>query len=257
MPHKLSVSDVFRFHFRSKLIRTMSQELHEKFCLKWNDFETNINSSFRELKNDEDFFDVTIAFDDSQIKSHKVILSACSPFFKAVLKKNPHPHPVLYLKGVKYEEFLLLLNFMYNGEVNVAQEELNSFLAVAEDLKVKGLFQDKNSLSNNKESFKTSERHLSNEKSSKMTNIEGCNRQSNYFEEKTEIVQKLKTEGPILLDCEEDTAITKMEETDNYQDEENAYLFDPNYQDQSLAYQAGDEGLLQNQNQGMSNFFSQ
>ena len=30
---------------------------------------------------------------------------------------------------------------MYHGEVNVDQEELNNFLAVAEDLKVKGLIQ--------------------------------------------------------------------------------------------------------------------
>jgi len=44
----------------------------------------------------------------------------------------------VYLKGVKYKELLSVLNFMYQGEVNVAQEELNSFLTVAEELKVKG-----------------------------------------------------------------------------------------------------------------------
>ena len=110
----------------------------EKFCLRWNDFEKNISSSFRELKEDKDFFDVTLACDESQIQAHKVILSACSPFFRSVLKKNPHQHPLLYLKGVKYEEILLVLNFMYHGEVNVAQDELNSFLSVAEDLQVKG-----------------------------------------------------------------------------------------------------------------------
>jgi len=114
----------------------------EKFCLKWNDFENNISSSFRELKDDKDFFDVTLACDDRQLEAHKVILSACSPFFRSVLKKNPHQHPLLYLKGIKYEDILSVLNFMYHGEVNVAQEELNSFLAVAEDLQVKGLTQN-------------------------------------------------------------------------------------------------------------------
>jgi len=123
----------------------------EKFCLRWNDFETNISVAFRELREEKDFFDVTLACDDSQVQAHKVILSACSPFFRQVLRKNPHQHPLLYLKGVKYKELLSVLNFMYMGEVNVAQEELNSFLAVAEDLRVKGLTQNNSSDSSSKE----------------------------------------------------------------------------------------------------------
>jgi len=115
---------------------------NEKFCLRWNDFEGNISSAFRELRDDKDFFDVTLACDEEQIQAHKVILSACSPFFRSVLRRNPHQHPLLYLKGVKYTDLQAVLNFMYQGEVNVAQDELNSFLAVAEDLKVKGLTQN-------------------------------------------------------------------------------------------------------------------
>jgi len=112
-----------------------------KFCLRWNDFESNINSAFKELRDEKDFFDVTLACDDEQIQAHKVILAACSPFFRTVLKRNPHQHPLLYLKGVKYTNLQSVLNFMYHGEVNIAQEELNSFLTVAEDLRVKGLTQ--------------------------------------------------------------------------------------------------------------------
>eukprot|EP00092_Neocalanus_flemingeri_P016564 GFUD01017924.1.p1 GENE.GFUD01017924.1~~GFUD01017924.1.p1 ORF type:complete len:343 (-),score=95.37 GFUD01017924.1:34-1062(-) len=114
----------------------------EKFCLRWNDFESNISGAFRELREDKDFFDVTLACDDDQLQAHKLILSACSPFFRTILRRNKHEHPLLYLKGVKYADFVSVLNFMYHGEVNVAQEELNSFLAVAEDLKVKGLTQN-------------------------------------------------------------------------------------------------------------------
>jgi len=117
----------------------------EKFCLRWNDFETNISSAFKELREEKDFFDITLSCDDSQIQAHKVILSACSPFFRNVLRRNPHQHPLLYLKGVKYQDLISVLNFMYNGEVNVAQEELNSFLSVAEDLRVRGLTQENSS----------------------------------------------------------------------------------------------------------------
>jgi len=118
---------------------------NEKFCLRWNDFESNISVAFRELRDDKDFFDVTLACDEDQIQAHKVILSACSPFFRSVLRKNPHAHPLLYLKGVKFGDLQSVLNFMYHGEVNVAQEELNSFLAVAEELRVKGLTQNQSS----------------------------------------------------------------------------------------------------------------
>jgi len=111
----------------------------EKFSLKWNDFQSNISVAFQELREDKEFFDVTLACEENQVQAHKVILSACSPFFRTILKRNKHEHPLLYLKGVKYSDIVAVLNFMYHGEVNVAQEELNSFLAVAEELKVKGL----------------------------------------------------------------------------------------------------------------------
>ena len=114
----------------------------EKFCLKWNDFESNITSAFREIKEEKDFFDVTIACGDDQVQAHKVILSACSPFFKNLLRRNQHPHPLLYLKGISFSGIQSVLNFMYHGEANIAQEDLNTFLSVAEELKVKGLTQN-------------------------------------------------------------------------------------------------------------------
>jgi len=123
----------------------------EKFCLRWNDFESNISVAFQELREDKEFFDVTLTCDENQIQAHKVILSACSPFFRTILKRNKHEHPLLYLKGVKYSDIVAVLNFMYHGEVNVAQEELNSFLAVAEELKVKGLTQNNTEKTKDKE----------------------------------------------------------------------------------------------------------
>ena len=115
--------------------------MSEKFCLRWNDFETNISSAFREIREEKDFFDVTLACDEDQLQAHKVILSACSPFFRTVLRRNRHEHPLLYMKGVRYTDLQSVLNFMYHGEVNIAQEHLNSFLTVAEELQVKGLTQ--------------------------------------------------------------------------------------------------------------------
>ena len=114
----------------------------DKFCLRWNDFETNISAAFQELRDDEDFFDVTLCCGPDgtdRLRAHKVILSACSPFFRGILKNNPHENPLIYLRGVTMEDLNAMLNFMYHGEANITQEDLNSFLAVAEDLDVKGL----------------------------------------------------------------------------------------------------------------------
>jgi len=125
---------------------------NEKFCLKWNDFEKNISGAFRDLKNDNDFFDVTLACDDEeQVSAHKVILSACSPFFRQVLRRHKHQHPLLYIRGVSLSDLESVLAFMYHGEVNIAQQDLNSFLAIAEDLKVKGLTQGKEGAQSNTE----------------------------------------------------------------------------------------------------------
>jgi len=132
----------------------------EKFCLRWNDFESNISVAFRELREEKDFFDCTLSCGSRQIQAHKLILSACSPFFRSILRQNPHQHPLLYLKGVEFTDIQAVLNFMYHGEVNVAQEELNSFLAVAEDLKVKGLTQGNSSDSNSGSSSSSSKPKL-------------------------------------------------------------------------------------------------
>jgi len=114
----------------------------EKFCLRWNDFESHISGSFKEIRDAKDFFDVTLVCEEEQIQAHKVIISACSPFFRNILRKNPHQHPLLYLKGVKFPELQSVLAFMYHGEANIAQDDLNSFLSVAEELQVKGLTQN-------------------------------------------------------------------------------------------------------------------
>ena len=139
----------------------------EKFCLRWNDFETNISSAFKELRNDKDFFDVTLACDDDQqIQAHKVIIAACSPFFRNILRRNHHQHPLLYMKGVNYRDLQAVLDFMYHGEVNIAQEELNSFLAVAEDLRVKGLTQSQETQITNNQQIPNQSNHFNPERKS-------------------------------------------------------------------------------------------
>ena len=112
----------------------------EKLCLKWNDFQENINSAFGVLRNDKEFSDVTLACEDgTQIEAHKVILATSSPFFMEILKRNKHPHPLIYMRGIKADTLTATIDFLYYGEANVGQENLDAFLALAEELRLKGL----------------------------------------------------------------------------------------------------------------------
>ncbi|QQP58307.1 Broad-complex core protein isoform 6, partial [Caligus rogercresseyi] len=112
----------------------------ETLCLHWNEYENNIKQGFSQLRDCEDFFDVTLTCGGPKpIKAHRVILSACSSFFRSMLKSISHPHPFLYLRGIKAKHLESILAFMYNGEVRVESEELDEFLLCAQDLRVNGL----------------------------------------------------------------------------------------------------------------------
>ena len=111
-----------------------------KLTLQWNEFHENLKSFFVDLKCDNDFTDVTLACEDGQqINTHKLILIASSPFFMNLLKKNKHSHPFVFMRGVTFENLSAMVDFLYQGEANVFQENLNSFLNLAEELKLRGL----------------------------------------------------------------------------------------------------------------------
>ena len=117
----------------------------EKFCLKWNDFQTTVSQSFGLFRREEDFFDVTLVSDDEvQISAHKLVLSACSTFFRSILTKNVHSNPLLYLSGVSSTNIGFILDYVYHGEVQIHQEQLDSFLDAAQMLRISGLTSDKN-----------------------------------------------------------------------------------------------------------------
>ena len=112
----------------------------ETFSLKWNEFEDNILGAWSSLRQEQEYCDVTLACDDgSLIEAHKMILSAGSPLFRDILKKSKHPSPFIYLKGINKAILNNVLDFLYNGQANIPQEELNTFLETAHELQVKGL----------------------------------------------------------------------------------------------------------------------
>ena len=122
------------------MVEEVKKMTSEKFCLKWEDFQKNLTVSFSDLRDDTDFCDVTLVSEGNHhIKAHKVILTASSPFFMEVLRSNKHSNPLIYMRGVKANDLDTIVDFLYHGEVNIYQEDLEDFLNLAEELKLKGL----------------------------------------------------------------------------------------------------------------------
>ena len=112
----------------------------EKLCLQWNDYQENIKGAFSLFREDKDFNNVTLVCEDGQqVEAHKVILAASSPFFQKLLGRNKHSYPLVYMRGVKIDDLIAIVDFLYRGEANIAQENLDSFLAIAEELQLRGL----------------------------------------------------------------------------------------------------------------------
>ena len=115
----------------------------EQFTIHNNYFDTLATNTFKNLLDDEYFTDVKlITADNKQIKSHKVILSTYSIFFKNVFLNSAETNLAIYLKDILYTELCWILNFIYIGQCKIEQTELDRFLSVGKDLEVQGIMEE-------------------------------------------------------------------------------------------------------------------
>ncbi|XP_024872404.1 longitudinals lacking protein, isoforms H/M/V-like [Temnothorax curvispinosus] len=121
----------------------------QQYCLRWNNHRSNLLSVFEQLLHDEAFTDVTIAAESGRtVKCHKIVLAACSTYFQNLFHGLQDQHPIIILKDAGFPEIQAILEYMYRGEVNVAQNQLPDLLKIAQVLKVKGLVEEHGSQSN-------------------------------------------------------------------------------------------------------------
>ncbi|KAM3957741.1 uncharacterized protein ACR2FA_008254 isoform 2-T2 [Aphomia sociella] len=115
----------------------------QQFCLRWNNHQSTLVSVFDTLLEKGIHVDCTLAAEGQTLKAHKVVLSACSPYFENVLSQQYDKHPIIILKDVKYAELRAMMDYMYRGEVNISQDQLAALLKAAESLQIKGLSDNK------------------------------------------------------------------------------------------------------------------
>ena len=185
----------------------------EKFYLKWNDFQQTVSNSFGILRKEEDFFDVTLVSDDEvHLSSHKLVLSASSDFFKSILKKTSNPHPIIYLSGINSRDLNFIIDYIYHGEVQIYQEQLDGFLDVAQRLRIAGLNSNQNEEEELSKGTSTDEGALKEEKAfthpSSNNFVESSNEST--FRPFTTSLQKLSFSGMEMDTTELDEKIKSM-----------------------------------------------
>ena len=154
----------------------------EKFSLKWNDFHSNVSKSFGLFRSEEYLHDVRLMSEDyHQISAHRLVLSACSEYFRYIFKNSNKQDTLICLDGVSKSDLEHVLDYIYLGEVQIYQDKLDGFLTVAEKLKLEGL------LSQEEEETKSSETP---------------NTQTNLFDDNKEKVS-MKTEKPNIINTSE------------------------------------------------------
>lgn len=113
----------------------------EQFSLRWKHFHSNLTSGFHQLLLEQQLVDVTLSSEGQFIRAHKLILSLCSPYLRKIFESNLCEHPVLIL-SIRFKDLRNILTFVYQGEVDISQEDLTEFLKAAELLQIKGLSGD-------------------------------------------------------------------------------------------------------------------
>ncbi|XP_067204369.1 protein jim lovell isoform X9 [Linepithema humile] len=124
----------------------------QQFCLRWNNHQSTLIQNFDTLLESGTLVDCTLAAEGKTLKAHKVVLSACSPYFECLLSEHYDKHPVFILKDVKFKELKAMMDYMYRGEVNISQDQLAALLKAAESLQIKGLSESKTAGSDKTES---------------------------------------------------------------------------------------------------------
>lgn len=111
----------------------------DQICLRWDNHQGTLLSAFKTFMENDTLVDCVLAAEGRFLNAHKVVLSACSPYFASLLSHQPDKYPILILKDVKFHELQAMLNYMYKGEVHASENQLADLLKVGKSLEIKSL----------------------------------------------------------------------------------------------------------------------
>ena len=124
------------------VLKDFYSKVMQKFNLSWNEYESHLSRLMRDLMMKTDLSDFTLICEDSSFQVHKVVLAACSEVFTEIIKQTPGSNSVIYLRGIPAKQMETLVEFMYLGQAQLLQADIEEFINTARDLKIRGIEQD-------------------------------------------------------------------------------------------------------------------
>ncbi|KDR15924.1 modifier of mdg4-like isoform X2 [Zootermopsis nevadensis] len=118
----------------------------QHYCLKWNNYQSHVAEIFTQLLQAESMVDVTLCTEGQKIHAHRIVLSACSPYFQDILTNTEDSHPYIILSEMSSDDVRSIVEFIYRGELNVGADHFSSVLKIAEVLQIRGLMEVSNHL---------------------------------------------------------------------------------------------------------------
>ena len=220
----------------------------DKFSLHWKDFESNLAHSVSDMRNDSNFFDVKIACFDNKsemktIPAHKMVLSACSPIFKELLcaiGTADSQNPMVFLRGISFQEISAILDFMYSGETKVEHNEFDAFLAAAKDLQIRGLSEENQRNEGNSNNSTPSGKRPSQDKLQENDDLENDVSLKSEIKKTLSPISSFSSMGVFIPEGNFENVTVKVEQVghedeDDYQDHTKTEMLDPfdesSYQD--------------------------
>ena len=155
----------------------------EDFALKTREILENLFLS-------GEYSDVTfVSEDEKQIKAHKYVLSASSPFFAKLFLELKEESSFISLQEVEFLELWAIMRFIYTGVTEVSEDKVENFLETAKYLKIKGIEEHQSNL------HEESEEVTDNQESETPENFaQGADNKYKSLEEFSYIEQKTKIE---------------------------------------------------------------
>ncbi|XP_075169052.1 BTB/POZ domain-containing jim lovell protein isoform X2 [Haematobia irritans] len=118
---------------------TATASIPDHYSLRWNNHQNHLMRAFDALLQSKALVDVTLVCAETSLRAHKIVLSACSPFFQKLFADTPCKHPIIVLKDFRGWVVQAIIDFMYRGEISVPQERLQTLIQAGESLQIRGL----------------------------------------------------------------------------------------------------------------------
>ncbi|XP_015786349.1 kelch-like protein 17 isoform X2 [Tetranychus urticae] len=103
-----------------------------------NDHLSAIFSSLNYMRKNGQLCDIILQVAGSQLKAHKVVLSATSAYFNAMFNSemSEKNKPVIILHDIEFNALKLLIDYAYSGEIVISEENVQALLPTASLLQI-------------------------------------------------------------------------------------------------------------------------